>query len=828
MMQHFTFYHRLTMVVALLWLTTLATYAQGQLSEAIGNYQSMARQPGNVYAISGANIQMQVQFVNAAIVRVRYAKPGQAFETTSFAVVSVPQNDLKITQTEDAAALTFRTDSLKLVVRKQPIRVQLFNSRDVLLNEDEPAFGTSYIGEEVTTYKKLQPGERFIGLGEKTGPLNRRGEGYTNWNTDAFGYGAGQDPIYQSIPFYIGLHNNVQYGCFMDNSFKSHYSFGATNERFCSFTAEAGEMDYYLIAGRTVGSILNSYTFLTGRSPLPPLWGLGLQQARYSYYPEQEVRTLAKTYRDKNIPADGIVLDIHYMDKYKIFTWDKSRFSNPKQLTDDLKAQGFHTITIHDPGIKVEPGYKGYDDGLAADLFAKYPDGTYHVSNVWPGRCHFPEFGRKKTSDYWKASLKYSYTDNGVEGFWNDMNEPASWGNRFPNIVNFRYDDAMGKEQTMSHRRMHNIYGLLMSKTSYEAGRELLGKRPFILTRAGYAGIQRYSAVWTGDNRSEDDHMMSGVRLLNSMGLSGVPYTGMDVGGFTGNPSPALFARWMSIGAFSPFYRIHSAINTKEADPWSFGEEVEAICKNYIRLRYRLLPYLYSTFAEASATGMPVNRSLAITASHDNRTYSGAYHNQFFHGPALLVCPSESKDAFTRVFLPEGPGTYYDLYNDKPYAAGAEYVVESPVKQLPVFVRGGSVMPMQKQVLHTGEAAGDTLFLHCYNGNRQAPFVYYEDDGASFDNEKGVYLRRIIALNGATKSLVFEKAEGSYASKFTQVKVILHGFDAKARGREERNAFVEPMPNFDPIGSGQAAPGSMVRTFTVPMPGRDARVEIKL
>ncbi len=807
--------HALAAVLGL----ALATPALAQTPESVGALRSVSSIGPGEYKLEAQNAYGRIQFYSPSMVRVRFART-DAWEPLSFAVVGKPM-PTRVAQTEDAESLTLTTDSMKVVISKGAVRVRLLTLDNKPVVEDEPAFGTTWIGEQVTTYKKLQPEERFIGLGEKTGPLNRRGEGYTNWNTDAFGYGAGQDPIYQSIPFYMGLHSGLQYGVFMDNSHKSHFIFGASNERFSSYTAEAGEMDYYLIYHKSVAKIIESYTYLTGRMPLPPLWGLGLQQARYSYYPESEVRTLAKTFRDKQIPADAIVLDIHYMDAYKIFTWDKSRFSEPKRLTSDLKDLGFHTVTIHDPGIKVEPGYRGYDDGVKADIFAKYPDGKYHISNVWPGRCHFPEFGRSKTYDYWKTSLKYSYTDLGVEGFWNDMNEPATWGNRFPDLVNFRVNDSAGKEYTLSHRRMHNLYGLLMSQTSYQAGRELLGKRPFILTRAGYAGIQRYSAVWTGDNRSEDDHMMAGVRLLNSMGLSGVAYTGMDVGGFTGNPSTALFGRWVSIGAFSPFFRIHSAINTKEADAWSFGEEIEAVNKNYIRLRYRLLPYLYSTFYEATQTGMPVNRSLAIGYSHDARTYEGKYHNQFYHGPNLLVCPSESNKDFTRVFLPEV--AHYDLYTDKLYQPG-EHVVESPVKQLPVFVRAGAIVPMQSLVQNTMEAPKDTLYLHVYTGGKGSTYTYYEDDGETFEHEKGVYYRRTITYDAARNTVTFGDVQGAARTKFKHVKMLVHGEQPKLKGQAQTFAFVEPMPFFDPIGAGSAGPVTKVRAQVFAMPASKAEI----
>lgn len=806
---------RATCAALVLWVLAIQV-AVAQMPEPIGDFTSLSSAGTNEWIITAKNAQMRVQFITPTIVRVRYSK-NDTWDSLSYAVVGLPIA-AKVDVKDERETITYTTDSLKLVVTKYPLRVSLLTLTGQPVIEDEPAFGTIWDGEQVTAHKKLQKDERFIGLGEKTGPLNRRGEGYTNWNTDAFGYGAGQDPIYQSIPFYMGLHSGLQYGLFMDNSYKSHFMFGASSERFSSFTTDGGQMDYYLIYRKTVAAIIQDYTYLTGRMPMPPLWGLGLQQARYSYYPEFRVRSLAKAYRDKKIPADAIVLDIHYMDKYKIFTWDPERFSNPKAMVTDLKGMGFHTVTIHDPGIKVEPGYKAYDEGTQLDLWAKYPDGKPHISSVWPGRCVFPDFTMQKTRDWWKESIKYAYTDNGVDGFWNDMNEPATWGGRFPDLVQFSFEGKGG-----SHRRAHNIYGLQMSKASYDAGRSLLNKRPFILTRAGYSGIQRYSAVWTGDNRSEDSHMMSGVRLMNSMGISGVAYVGMDVGGFTGNPTPQLFARWVTIGAFSPFFRIHSAINTKEADPWSFGEEVEAINRNYINLRYRLLPYLYSAFYEAHTTGLPINRTLAINNSQDANTYKDEYQNQFYHGASLLVCPAESSKDFIKAYLPEVP--HYDLYTDKELAAG-EHVVESPVKQLPVFVRAGSILVMQSLTMNTAEKPTDTLYVHLYNGTKGSTFTYYEDDGESFENERGVYYRRPITFSPDKRTVTFGQAEGTHKSKFTQVKMIFHGNVQPAKAKAENYAFIDAMPFFDPQGNPPAGPQCKVKTMVMPLPAA-AKTDVK-
>jgi alpha-glucosidase len=314
--------------------------------------------------------------------------------------------------------------------------------------------------------------------------------------------------------------------------------------------------------------------------------------------------------------------------------------------------------------------------------------------------------------------------------------------------------------------------------------------------------------------------MMAGVRLLNSMGLTGVPYTGMDVGGFTGGPSKELFGRWVSIGAFSPFFRIHSAIDSKESDPWSYGEKIEAINKNYISLRYKLIPYLYSTFAEASRTGMPINRSLAINHTSNAMIYEGRFQNQYYFGPSLMICPVESNKEMTHIYLPDSDG-WYSLYNDQFYQGGKDEMVDCPIERLPVFVKGGSVLTMQSLVNHTGEKPTDTLVVHVYNGKKAIPFTYYEDDGESYQYETGSFYKRTIVLDASKRQVTFGKTEGSLASKFRKAKVVFHGFsDMKLPGfTAEYYSFVSALPHFDPVGSGQAAPGCAVKSMVVDLSG---------
>lgn len=764
-----------------------------------GNVRSV-KITGQTVNITTDNAFATITVYSPDIVRVRIDKQ-KLKEDLSYAVVMQPAK-IAVKISEDDKQLTILTDSLKVKVFKSPFTVSFYTPDDKVINEDETGLSTSWVGEEVTSYRHMQQGERFIGLGEKTGDLDRHGNGYTNWNTDAFGYSAGQDPIYSSVPFYMGIHHNINYGIFLDNTFQSDFNFGASNDRFSSFGARGGEMNYYFIYHTAVAGIIKSYTALTGRMQLPPLWSLGYQQNRYSYYPDTEVLRIAQTLREKKIPADGITLDIHYMDGYQLFTWDKGRFPNPVQLTNRLKELGFNTTVIVDPGIKIAPGAVAYEKGLKEDVYVKYSDGKNYAGQVWPGWCNFTDFTSEKGRNFWRNQMKF-FSDNGVSGIWNDMNEIATWGQKIPNNVVFDFE---GRKGTILEA--HNVYGSLMARTSYEGAKAATNQRPFVLTRAGYAGMQRYTAIWTGDNRSEDDHMIAGVRLLNSLGLSGVPFTGMDIGGFTGNPSQGLYARWIQLGAFFPYFRNHTAINTKSSEPWAFGEEVTDIARNYISLRYKLLPYLYSVFYEATQNGLPVVRSLAIENTFDPNIYNRAFQNQFSLGRSLMVIPVESGKDFAKVYFPAGK--WYDFYNDRAEEGGKEKLIELTLQKLPVYVKESSIIPMQTLVQSTAILPSDTLLLHIYKGNTPNTFVYYEDDGKSFEYEKNMYYRRNIIYDPVQKQVRLEKAEGQFNSKFKNILLVLHGFNelndievnaVPTRLKRLANSFLSSVSFFDPLGS---------------------------
>lgn len=779
--------------------------------------------PGNIVNIDLSADKLHLRTENAYIeitayststIRIRMDKKplGRDF---SYAVIEKPGH-VEASLEETDQEVRYTTESLQLVIQKFPFSVAFCTKDGRVISEDVKGMGTNWIGEQATTYKNLQPGERFIGLGEKTGNLDRFGSGYVNWNIDAYGYRVDQDPIYSSIPFYIGLHNYLSYGIFFDNTYRADFNFGASNNRFSSFGAEGGEMNYYFIYGTKVADIITAYTGLTGRMKMPPLWSLGYQQNRYTYYPDTEVLRIAKTLREKKIPADGITLDIHYMDKYKLFTWDKKRFPHPETMNKALQELGFKTTVIVDPGIKVEKGYHAYEDGISKDVFIKYPDGTRYTAEVWPGWCNFPDFTSSKGRDWWQEKISI-LASAGVDGIWNDMNEIASWGNKMPYNVLFDYDGA--PRTTIG---AHNVYALEMVRASFEGALKSFKKRPFILTRAGYSGLQRYTAIWTGDNRAEDDHMMAGIRLLNSLGLSGIAFSGMDVGGFTGNPTIALYARWIQIGAFTPYFRNHTAVNTKSAEPWTFGEEVTEIARNFIGLRYKLLPYIYSEFYQATQNGLPVMRTLAIDYSFDPTIYDTRYQNEYLFGPGLLVLPFESKDHFGEAYFPAG--TWYDLYTDAQQAGAEEKILKLAYHKLPVYVKGGSFIPMQSLIQSTAELPKDTLLLNIYKGDSNNEFVYYEDDGESYQYESGDFYKRVFTYEGKDQKIVLRAKEGDRPSKFKSIKLILHGFEKDIKifinGREttfkaDFVALLTPVSKFDPQGVANPLEGADVMSHVI-------------
>lgn len=739
------------------------------LSHSIGAVKEVHKAGPVIHIGTTDNKEVQLSVYASGIIRVRIAPPDLA-TGPSYAVV---QNTIKdfSTMINGEKYITLTTDSLKIMVRKDPLRIDFYTSGGRWLDGDAPSPGVTWQGDEVTSYRRLTDDEKFIGLGEKTGPLNRRERSYVNWNTDAPGYGLNDDPLYSTIPYFIGIRSESVFGIFFDNSFKSSFNFGgSTDGAMYFFGAEGGALNYYFFGASTVAGQIRDYTWLTGRMEMPPLWSLGYQQCRYSYVSQQQLLNIARRMRQDSIPCDVIYCDIDYMNGYRIFTWNPLTYSDPKALTDSLKALNMHLVTIVDPGIKIDSnGYQPYISGLKNNYFARYPGGKPYTGSVWAGRSHFPDFTKDIVRKWWGENFK-TLVDNGVTGFWNDMNEPAVWGQNIPPLIEFGED-----KNIMTLKEARNIYGMQMARATFEGTRTLLnGDRPFVLTRAAYSGIQRYSAMWTGDNNSTDDHMLLSYRMINSMGLSGVAFAGADIGGFTGNPSPDLMVRWMSLGAYTPLFRNHTAKGNTSHEPWAWGEWNENLIRRSVQTRYRLLPYLYSAFYEATITGMPVNRSLAIDYTFSNEVYDNRFQNEYLFGPSLLIAPVVSTNTAAQVYLPEG--TWYRFGSDEQIEGDKIILTGSGLDNLPVFIKSGAIIPMQNVVQSTGDKGNGIMYLNIWYGDTPGRFIYYEDDGTSYLYQQGRYYKRSLEFNPEKHEIIMNSVQGDFISKFHSVELFLHGF----------------------------------------------------
>jgi alpha-glucosidase len=515
--------------------------------------------------------------------------------------------------------------------------------------------------------------------------------------------------------------------------------------------------------------ILCHYTSLPVRMPLPPLLSLGYHHSRFIYFPQQNVNTLAETFREKNIPIDCIVLDADYLQDYEPFRINTHRFPDMSGLTSYLNSIGIEVTASVNPGIKVDSTYFAHFDGLKKDVFIKYSDGSLYTADIAPSLNNFVDFTNPKGREWWIDHMKF-LPENGIHGYWNDMNEPAVGGSYLPDNLLFDFD---GHQANALEAK--NVYGFQMARSSFESALKYSeGRRPFVLTRSGFAGVQRYAVVWTGDNTAKDEFLLGGTLLNTQLGLSGLPFVGDDIGGYIGPTSKELFNRWMQVGMFSPFARNHKEAFSNSNEPWSYGEEAEAISKEFIGFRYRLMPYLYAKFYESTQTGIPVVRSLSINDPFDEKVFDKMFQYQFLCGDAILVVPVTSAEKSKSVYLPEGK--WFDLFSDELLEGNQEFTVEVPVYQIPLYVKASSIIPMQSLIQTTKEKPSDTLFVHIYQGTEANRFEYYEDDGNTMDYQKGEFCKRTIAFDPVKKEIIFSKQEGSFVSGFKTIQCILHGF----------------------------------------------------
>ncbi|HEY1204726.1 MAG: TIM-barrel domain-containing protein [Bryobacteraceae bacterium] len=678
----------------------------------------------------------------------------------------VPDWNLK----EAPDALHLNAGELEVVVHRTPLLIEF---RDAAthhaINADQRPMMFDPHSGAVAAAKKLGFDEHFYGLGEKAARLDKRRGQFSMWNSDTPAYVEGTDPIYQSIPFYLGWQDAAAYGIFFDNSFRTEFDFGRSSQEYAAFYADGGEMNYYFFYGPSIKKILGRYAELTGHMPMPPMWALGNQQCRWGYYPDTMAEEVVRRYRADDLPLDALYLDIDYMDGYRVFTWNPERFADPTALTDKLLRQGVKVVTIVDPGIKYDPGYTVFDQGLAKNYFLKRKDGSLFHGKVWPGDSVYVDYTLPEAARWW-GDLHRAYTDHGVAGIWNDMNEPSDFldqaGKTQTDVVS--YDG--GAKTTQAQNR--NVFALNEARATYEGLERLRpNQRPYVITRAGYAGIQRYSTMWTGDNNATWDALALSIPMFETLGLSGEPFVGADAGGFMGRTNAELLSRWYQVAFLTPFCRNHADIAAYDHEPWRFGTFYEGIIRKYLKLRYRLLPFLYTALEEAHRTGVPLFRPLLLNYQDDPNTLN--IDDEFMVGDALLEAPILRPGETARlVYLPAG--IWYDHWTGQRYEGGRTIRAEAPLETVPLFVRGGVILPTGPEMNYVGERPSDPLRFEIYpDAEGRASGSLYEDDGATIAYRQGVVRRTEVAYRNAEVEL--SAPTGTFQPAPRRLVFSLHG-----------------------------------------------------
>ncbi|HEY8154232.1 MAG TPA: glycoside hydrolase family 31 protein [Myxococcota bacterium] len=730
-----------------------------------GNVLSTSVAPDTVDMVVAGGAVARIQMLDSDLVRVRVSPAGTFGTRLSGAIAAAGLTPPGAAIHDSAGAAYLITSAMTVVVLKAPFRVVVLRPDGSLVVADqEVAVGWDADSGLVFNRKYAPPDEHYFGLGFRGGPIDRRGRRFVLANTDNAAYGEFSDPLYSSFPFYYGVRGGKVYGLFFDNPAIPFFNMVLDGTDEVLFGALDGEIDYYVMAGPEPARVARTYAALTGFTALPPKWSLGYHQSRFDPRSQAEYLEVAAEFRSRRIPADVLYFDLYYMDLLQIFSWDPVRFPDPVGMNTTLESMGFKRVNIIDPVIHVLdrlwPTFDHYR------FFLTDAQGRSLINDIFYGTLSWIDFTRSQTRAAYKDLLKI-FLSTGVTAVWNDLNEPAR--NFMPEAV---YDFDGERRSDLQAR---NLYALNNVSLTSEALRELRpGERPWIIARSGYAGIQRYAANWSGDALSTFDALRVSVQISNSMGLSGQNFFGHDIGGFLGDPSPELFIRWLAFGSYIPLFRNHSTDTSLPREPWVFGEPYTSMAKSIIEQRYRLLPYLYSLFAEAAAGGQPPVAPTLFHFPADEGSY--AQDQEFMLGPQLLVAPVVQEGATTRtVYLPSG-SDWVDYYTDAVHQGGQTVNVPAPLDRIPVFVRAGSLLPGGPVVQHVGEPVAPLVRLDVYPGPA-SEFVLYEDDGATLDYARGVFLRtrlsRTAESSGTEVGIVRE--QGSWAPPARPWWIYLHG-----------------------------------------------------
>lgn len=714
------------------------------------------RQEGPVYRAWGTTDVLELSCPAPGVVRLRLAAAAREAHMTfpglptkqSFMLAPGQPEPLALTLTGDEAGVWHLTGGgLSVTVEQGSGRVTVREEAGGAVLAELEEWGSSSDPIRRRTARLNAPaGHSYLGFGQKVGPLDKRGMHLTFWNTDCFPHHLDTDPMHLSVPFTTVLTPaGAAHGLFLDESWRIEIDVAKRDPTRLELISAGQELDLYVLAGPTPQEVLRRYADLTGYAPLPPLWSLGAAQSRWGYKSADEVRSIIAGYREHDLPLDGIYLDIDYMDAYKVWTWDKSRYPDPAGLVREAREAGVRLLPIVDPGVKAEPGYDVYESGVAADHMVRTARGDVLLGEVWPDPAAFPDFTRAEVQGWW-ADLHRHFTDLGIGGQWNDMNEPANFSLRGPasalGVTGFNVGTQYTEGKTLpydarhgnrSHLEMHNVYANGMAEASRQGyARHAPDIRPFILTRAGAAGIQRSAAVWTGDNASRWSHLQLSLPMLMGLGLSGIPFSAPDVGGFDLDSTGELLARWYQAGLGYAFLRNHASNFTVYQEPWRFGEPYLSVIREALQMRYRLLPHLYTLAQQATVSALPPLRPLALHYPHDAQARAEA--TTYLLGEGLLVAPVlQANTAQRPVYLPGAGERWAELSGLASFGAvhpgGQTVTAQAPLGTLPIYLKGGQAVAVTGAAAHTTHARWDELTWLAHLGPEGLSGTLYEDDG---------------------------------------------------------------------------------------------------
>ncbi len=725
--------------------------------------------------------ELEINFLTTDLVRLTW-KP--AVLPYPYAIDRHDWTEVKTTlnQVEDGWILTPEPATLKLWVGEDG-SIKYFDQNGQLFRQEQPP---QKIGEMLTHRAELHPEEHIYGLGERSFPLNLRtakavtekGEPtsephqFRMWNFDAAGqYSPGSDPMYLCIPIYMGLHQQGSYLIFYENSYEALFQFS----HVATATFSGGALRYYVTVG-TPDQLIERYTELTGRSPLPPRWTLGYHHSRWGFGKETKVRETYRLFEEYNLPLSAFHLDIDVMVDYQAFTIDPKRFPDLKRFIQELSVHHVKFISIINPGIKYTRNNQMFLEGTILDAFCKLPNGQLVVAPVWPGLTVFPDYTHPMVRRWWTRQYAY-LLEVGVGGFWHDMNEPAAfiaWGDRSLPKTTQHFIEGRGG----THREAHNIYGMLQAVAGFESLRKYRPhERPFIVSRAGWAGLQRYAWVWTGDVESSWEALRRTISTVVGLGLSGIPFTGSDTGGFQGNPSAELYTRWFQMSTFMMFYRTHSSNNVEHRTPWTYGEPTLGILREFLNLRYRLIPYIYTLTWETSKKGYPPVRPVFWIDPNDSKLWD--IDDAFLLGNSLMICPiCEDGQRSRSVFLPQGE--WYHFWDDQRLQGPNSVELDAPLERLPVLVKAGSILPMEE----TGK-----LMLHLYPTiEGMAEGFLYSDAGDGYDSYRMDEFR--LSKDGETLTLTWQQ-QGDYPFSYSSIQLYVHGVELQEVLIEDQEIKIE-------------------------------------